>query len=341
MKTVKAISVVMPAYNAAGWLGKSIPRVDKALQQAGVSSSEIIIIDDGSTDETLETAKKLKTKSPLRVLHFENGGRFLARKRGTEAAKYDHILFIDTRIYIAPKGLKFIVEQIKKEPSRQVWTTHVHLDMEGNIYARFWEAITFVAWWKYFRNPRDVSYGIKEFDSYPKGTTCFFVPKEVFAEANNWFEKNTKDMKTSNDDTLLIRRIAEKNSININPAFSCIYHARTNFRNFIKHVHHRGKVFVDGFLRRDGNALFYPLVAFLVLSAFLPIVLLLFPSTIMLVVSACIVAWLSLPLIFLLIGVQLKNAASFFILSPVFLVSYGLGIWKAFIKIHVAPLFKH
>lgn len=60
------------------------------------------------------------------------------------------------------------------------------------MYARFWEAITFVAWRRYFANPRDMSYGIKDFDMYPKGTTCFFVPKTVIEDANSWFEKILK-----------------------------------------------------------------------------------------------------------------------------------------------------
>lgn len=327
---IKAISVIIPSYNAASWLPKTIPKVDRALEASGVINAEIIVIDDGSSDNSEEVVKKISTKFPLKYYKFENGGRFLARKRGTEKAKYDYILFIDTRIYITSKGLKFIVDTQAKQADRQVWTSHVHLDREGNMYARFWEAITFVAWRRYFAKPRDMSYGIKDFDMYPKGTTCFFTPKKVVERANLWFEKNTINNKLSNDDTLLIRKIAEKNSININPEFSCTYHARTNLKQFIKHVYHRGKVFVDGFLRRDGNRFYYPLIAFLILSVVVPVILIIVPKLIIPFLIVFIVSWLLGLLALLLLGVQLKDALSFFILSPMFLFVYGGGIWNAF-----------
>lgn len=332
---IRELSVVMPAYNAGAWLPKSIPRIDKAMKKAGFTKGEIIVIDDGSTDDTKQVVTKIKTKYPLRLCSYENGGRFLARKRGTVQSKYDHILFIDTRIYIAEDGIKFIVDTQDKQPERQVWTSHVHLDKEGNIYARFWEAITYLAWHKYFKNPRDFSYGLKEFDAYPKGTTCFFTPKNAFQQANEWFEKNTKDMKTSNDDTLLIRRIAEHHNININPQFSCVYHARTNLKQFVKHVYHRGKVFVDGFLRKDGNKLFYALVAFLIGTATAPFLFVLFPQTLAIALCLFVFCWLLMSIIMLSIGVDRKDTMSFFILSPLFFFAYGLGIWRAFIKIYV------
>lgn len=338
---IDAISVVVPSYNAALWLPKTIPKINSALELSGVKKAEIIVIDDGSTDNTQEIIQKINTTFPIKYYSFENGGRFLARERGVEKAKYDYILFIDTRIYIAPKGLQFIVSEQAKNHERVVWTSHVHLDKSGNIYARFWEAVTFVAWRKYFRKPRDLSYGIKNFDAYPKGTTCFFTPKSVIKEANDWFKLHTKNVEFSNDDTLLIRKIAETHNININPKFSCVYHARTNLKNFTKHVHHRGRVFVDGFLRRDGNALFYPLILFLVITGLAPFLVLLEPSLLLWFIVLFFAVWILFPFVFLAIGVYWRDALSFFILSPIFLVSYGLGIWRAFIKIYVIQYIAH
>jgi hypothetical protein len=203
------------------------------------------------------------------------------------------------------------------------------------MYARFWDAITSVAWRRYFANPRDYSYGLKEFDHFPKGTTCFFVPKDIIQEANDWFVHNTKDLKTSNDDTLLIRRIAEKNDININPEFSCTYHARTNLKQFTRHVYHRGQVFVDGFLRRDGNRFYYPLIGFLLLSLLMPIVLIFFPNIILPILLLGGVFWIAELFVLILLGISMTDALSVFVLSPLFGIAYGLGIWKAFYKLHI------
>lgn len=329
------ISVVVPAYNAATWLPKSIPRTVTALINAGIKHAEIIVIDDGSTDDTVRIAGELKTTFPIRVISQPNGGRFLARKLGTENAQYEYILFVDTRIYIAPNGLKFLTEEITKNPERKIWTSHVYLDKKGNIYARFWDALTSLAWRRYFSNPRDYSYGIKEFDYFPKGTTCFFVPKAVVQEANDWFFKNTKDLKTSNDDTLLIRHMAEKTNININPKFSCQYHARSTFKQYLKHVFHRGKVFVDGFLRRDGNRFYWFIIAFLIGSIALPIFLALNPMLFLPLILVAVLVWLLGLMTTIMLGIEYKDAGSLFLLLPAFVLSYGAGIWTETIKIYI------
>lgn len=331
------VSVVIPAYNAAAWLPKTVPRIDEALKRAGLKKAEILVVDDGSVDDTLEVVKKIKTAYPLRSVSQKNSGRFMARRFGTDEAKYNHILYIDHRIYIAPNGVKFLAEQLQQSPERQVWTSHVYLDKKSNVYARFWDVIASLAWRRYFSNPRDYSYGLKEFDYFPKGTTCFFAPKAVMQDANEWFTRNTivKDLKISNDDTLLIRRIAEKNNININPEFSCTYHARATFRQYLKHVFHRGKVFVDGFLRRDGNRFYWFIIGFLAGSIVLPIVLISWPQLIIPLLLVGVGLWLASFVVMLLLGIKPHDAYSLCILLLPFVLSYGAGIWAATAKIYL------
>ncbi len=325
------VTAVIPTYNGASWLPKSIPKVDEALSTAGLVDAEILIINDGSTDNTLDVIKDIKTRHPLRVVSQQNEGRFVARKRGTLEAKYDHLLFVDTRVFIGKKSLKYVLEHYDKENNKVVWNSHVRVEKKGNLYARFWDAIAFVAWRGYFKNPRDISYGIIDFDKFPKGTTCFFIPKEVMKSANEWFEANTytKDLKKSNDDTLLIRHIARSNNINLSPNFWCLYNARPNFQQFVKHVYHRGQVFVDGFLRNDGNIFFIPLLLFLMISVSIPFVVVLAPSAIIYILYTLLGLWMLEFVALLAIGVDRKDAASMFCLTPIFSVFYAMGIWRA------------
>ena len=329
------LSVVIPAYNAAQWLPRSVPKVAKAIKNANVAKAEIIIVDDGSSDDTAEVAKTIKLPYPVRVISQPNSGRFIARKKGVEAANYDYVLLIDTRIFIGEDSLKYITGRLSAKSDTLIWTSHVIIDKESNLYARFWEGLTFIAWRRYFANPRDCSYGIKDFDHYPKGTTCFFVPKSILREANSWFETKTKNSKASNDDTLLIRRMAETHNINLSPNFYCTYHARTSLRQYCRHVYFRGKVFVDGFLRRDGNRFFWPLVAFLAVSVVVPVYLVIFPQYLALFAAGMAAAWIIELLAALLLGVPGKDALSLFILTPLFVLVYGAGIWTAVFDIYV------
>lgn len=331
------LSIIIPTYNGAPWLNKTIAEIEKSVIKARLQKFEIVVIDDGSTDDTVAKVNVLakSIKSPLRVVSQKNGGRFVARKTGAAAAKYEYLLYVDTRVFIGRGSLAYVLDMHLKDPSRAVWCSHVRVDKKGNIYARFWEAVAYVAWRDYFSRPRDISYGIDEFDKYPKGTTCFFIKRSVLVEANEWFIKNTKDLKTSNDDTLLIRHIAENNSINVSPSFWCLYHARGTLRQYTKHVYHRGKVFVDGFLRNDGNRFFVPLILFLILSAALPVALVVKHSLVIPTLFIGFVLWLLQLLLLLALGAPTKDALSLFILTPIFSIFYGAGIWNAFIKIYV------
>lgn len=334
---IMPISVIIPTYNGAGWLEETINKVEISLNSAAVDEFEILVINDGSTDNTIEVIEEIIKKKdlPIRLISQSNGGRFVARRTGTDSAKYSNLLFVDTRVFIGKNSLKYVLTQMEKDNSRKVWCSHVRADKVGNIYARFWEAIAYVAWRKYFSDPRDISYGIKEFDDYPKGTTCFFIKKDVLKEANDWFVDNTKDLKTSNDDTLLIRHIAENSSINVSPEFWCLYHARGTLKQYTKHVYHRGKVFVDGFLRNDGNRFFVPLVLFLIFSALLPIFLISRPALIVPAFMLGLILWILELTAIIIVGVPRKDGLSLFILTPVFGIFYALGIWNAFVRLYI------
>ena len=330
------LSVIVPTFNGASWLPETIDKIYTAVNASRVEKYEILVINDGSTDDTISVVESLAkaTKLPIRIVTQPNAGRFVARRTGTNEAKYPNLLFVDTRVFIGEESLRYVLEQQSKDKTRNVWCSHVRVKTTGNIYARFWEAIAYVAWRKYFSNPRDLSYGIKDFDDYPKGTTCFFIKKNILVEANDWFVDNTKDIKTSNDDTLLLRHIAETNTINISPDFWCLYHARSSLKQYNKHVFHRGKVFVDGFLRMDGNKYFWPLIAFLVLSVLVPLVLIINPQFLVPALIVGLIGWLLELLLILLLQVPIRDGLSLFILTPIFSIFYGAGIWRAVIAIY-------
>ncbi len=327
------LSVILPTYNEANWLPETITKLDTSITTAtDIKAAEIIIIDDGSSDGTKEIVRNLQTKTPIVYIQQKNSGRFLARSAGIIKAKNEFILFIDSRVHIHPNSLKHVAAAIKKDPSKIIWNAHVHVAKEGNVFARFWDAITFIAWRKYFANPREVSYGLKDFDYYPKGTTCFIAPTSLVKEAIKNFSTKTNNLKSANDDTLMIKYFAAKSNIHISPQFCCTYHSRSTMQKFLNHAYHRGRVFVDGFLRRDGNRYFWPLVLFLVLTATAPFLIYLLWDYMPYIALALGSVWLSLLLVALMLKVAYKDALALFGLAPLFTLTYGFGIWHAVIQ---------
>jgi len=329
----EGISVVIPVYNAATWQEPTVERISTALHQAGLrrKEAEIILVNDGSTDDSLAAARALQSEYPIMVVDQENKGRFLARKAGLLVARKKFILFIDSRVYIHEKSLQFVREQLKKDASKVIWNGHVIVDKKGNIIARFGDAITFLGWRRYFKNPHTCSYGLKDFDHYPKGTTLFFAPRQLLLDAVATFERQTYNIKNSSDDTHLIRLLACDHQINLSPQFSCTYHARTKLSQFFRHSYHRGCVFVDGFLR-PGNRFFLPLIVFLAGSVTGIVAYGLVPALRMPIIIGLALAWFAELVGALLLGVGIKDALSLFVLSPLFALAYGFGIWRATVK---------
>lgn len=84
------VSVVIPAYNTAAYLPEAIESV---LQQT-YQDFEILVVDDGSTDNTAEVASRYTPR--IRVIEKENGGPASARNTGMQQAAGEYIAFLDS-----------------------------------------------------------------------------------------------------------------------------------------------------------------------------------------------------------------------------------------------------
>ena len=111
------LSIIVPIYNVAPYLRKC---VDSLLAQ-DISDYEIILVDDGSTDNSGAIADEisdafrlspLASRLQLRVIHQPNAGLSEARNTGTRAAKGEYIMFVDSDDYLQPNVLRTLMEQI-------------------------------------------------------------------------------------------------------------------------------------------------------------------------------------------------------------------------------------
>jgi glycosyltransferase involved in cell wall biosynthesis len=91
------VSIIIPCHNAGRWLAATI---ESALGQTW-PSCEVILVDDGSTDDSLALARTFEGRG-VRVLAQQNRGASAARNRGLEAANGDFIQFLDADDLLAP-----------------------------------------------------------------------------------------------------------------------------------------------------------------------------------------------------------------------------------------------
>ncbi|MGL5616050.1 MAG: glycosyltransferase [Sarcina sp.] len=108
---MKNLSVIVPVYNVEKYIKECI----ESLLSQNIDNMEIIIVDDGSKDDSITIVKEFNDER-LTVLHKENGGLSSARNFGLEAAKGEYVCFIDSDDFIKGKdSFKKLYEKAKRE----------------------------------------------------------------------------------------------------------------------------------------------------------------------------------------------------------------------------------
>ncbi len=107
----KKVSVVVPIYNTMDYLSKCVDSICKQTYR----NLEILLIDDGSTDESLQLCNYLAQKdSRISVIHQNNKGLAETRNTGIESATGDYICFVDSDDYIEKSMIETLLKAIEK-----------------------------------------------------------------------------------------------------------------------------------------------------------------------------------------------------------------------------------
>lgn len=106
------VSVIVPAYNVAPYLEECV----NSILASTFREYEILLIDDGSTDETGAICDALaKCSDKIRVFHTENGGLCAARNLGLDNAKGKYISFVDGDDLISPHMLALLTAAMRDD----------------------------------------------------------------------------------------------------------------------------------------------------------------------------------------------------------------------------------
>lgn len=125
------ISVIIPAYNYA----KTLPRaVASVMVQLHEVPAELIVIDDGSKDETPEVLAELLERyaGRFRAIRKENGGLSSVRNRGIAEGRGQYLIFLDADDEMAPGALAEYQQHLREHPdSRMVIAGHYAVWEDG------------------------------------------------------------------------------------------------------------------------------------------------------------------------------------------------------------------
>ena len=146
-KLIKSLSVFFPAYNEEAQIRDTVEKAKKTLEKVS-DKWEIIIVNDGSKDKTLEVAKKLSDEDKrIRVInHKKNRGYGAALRSGLYSARYPWIAFTDSDgQFDFSEIVNFIKEQRKTNADIVVGYYKKRQVSKFKIFtSKIWEFLVFV-----------------------------------------------------------------------------------------------------------------------------------------------------------------------------------------------------
>jgi glycosyltransferase involved in cell wall biosynthesis len=185
---MEKISAVIPTYNEE----KDIEDCLKSLNSQSIEPIEIIIVDDGSTDDTVKIAKKYKVK----ILKQNHQGPGAARNLGAKNASGNILIFIDADMTFDKDYLKNLTKPILENKDKKIiGTTHDYeiATNTNNVWSSLWGKI---------RISKDIAHTITIFRAIRKDKFLElggFDPKYGYADDQTfWFKYKTKPIVAKN-----------------------------------------------------------------------------------------------------------------------------------------------
>lgn len=128
------ISVIVPVYNVEKYLRRCV----ESIMSQTYKEIEILLIDDGSTDDSGRICDDLALKDRrIHVFHKENGGVSSARNLGIERACGDYICFVDSDDWIDIDYFENAIPVLKEAHPRLLMNNYVKDDGEGHRFCKF------------------------------------------------------------------------------------------------------------------------------------------------------------------------------------------------------------
>ncbi len=129
------VSIIIPTYNEKGTLEACI----ESLGNQSFQGFEIVVVDDGSTDGTLEILKNLEKSLPdFKFTKQNHKGPGAARNLGAKMAKGGILVFVDADMTFETDFIKNLVKPIEDDNSKGTFSKEEYVSNWGNPWARSW-----------------------------------------------------------------------------------------------------------------------------------------------------------------------------------------------------------
>ena len=182
---MKKVSILIPCYNSEKWVGETL---DCCLRQT-YPNIEIILVDDGSTDNSLAIAREYEKKDKrIRVLSQSNSGACRARNLAFEQSTGDYIKYLDADDLISNDMIEIQINQLEKINDPFAIATCPWQEFWNNLNIKFSKRCIY----KNYNDPIELLT-----DLWTKNemfaVTCYLVSRHLISLVGTWDERLTKN----------------------------------------------------------------------------------------------------------------------------------------------------
>lgn len=203
------ISVIIPCYNAGSWILEALESVGQ--QQINRDEMEVIVVDDGSTDDSANKAKK---KYPwIKLITTKNQGASTARNVGTKISTGEFIQYLDADDLLAPGKLKRQLDSIKRSGADIVYGDWQKLRKNHN---NLWEKKEIVK--QLLSDPE-----IDLFTDFWSPISAYFFRRRIVEKAGGWDET----LKVIDDPYFMMKCVFESAKFEYSPGIAAYYRVHT------------------------------------------------------------------------------------------------------------------
>jgi glycosyltransferase involved in cell wall biosynthesis len=206
------VSIIIPTYNRAHMIERSIQSVFNQTYQY----FEIIVIDDGSIDNTKDIISKLIKKyntnsRKIKYYHQYNSGACVARNKGLLLSSGDYIQFLDSDDFIEKNKIKTQLKKIEKENTPCVLCDFQYIDYLGNVI-------------KSVKNDGNIHEYVSNFRSVSIMTPL--IKKTSILSSLKWNPK----LRRNQDMDFIFRYFLSIENVSYTPGFFCKYNMHNDNR---------------------------------------------------------------------------------------------------------------
>ena len=182
---MKKVSILIPCYNSEKWVGETL---DCCLRQT-YPNIEIILVDDGSTDNSLAIARDYERKDErIHVFSQPNSGGCRARNLAFEKSTGDYIKYLDADDLMSDDMIEMQMKRLEKANDSLAISTCSWQEFWNSTNVKFCKRCIY----KDYNDPIELLTDLWT-KSEMFAVTCYLVPRQLISLVGKWDEQLTKN----------------------------------------------------------------------------------------------------------------------------------------------------